>query len=134
VSRWLPGSIALLLLLRACCHRVSERIFDAMHLSAYDGTVLDLSGLASDKASVQRVRQREWALFNASRACPDCLAESGGIWKLWWRLAGAAVCPAHRRVLMKRRFEVGEGVRKSWSSRWRETARGTHRPRIGRAC
>jgi len=79
---------------------VSERIFDAMHLSAYDGTVLDLSGLVSDKASVQRVRQREWALFNASRACPDCLAESGGIWKLWWRLAGAAVCPAHRRVLI----------------------------------
>jgi hypothetical protein len=72
---------------------VSGRVFDAMHLSVYDGTVLDLSGLADDRASVQRVRQREWALFNGSRACPACLTESGGAWQLWWRLAAAAVCP-----------------------------------------
>lgn len=79
---------------------VSGRVFDAMHLSVYDGTVLDLSGLADDKASVQRVRQREWALFNTSRACPACLGESGGVWQLWWRLAVAAVCPIHRCVLV----------------------------------
>src|SRR5439155_12867298 len=65
-----------------------------------DGTVLDLSDLAEDKASVQRVWFREWALFTTSRACPACLAESGGVWMLWWRLAAAAVCPVHRLMLV----------------------------------
>jgi len=78
---------------------VSAEVFDGMHLSAYDGTVLDLSDLAEDKVSVQRVWFREWALFTTSRACPACLAESGGVWMLWWRLAAAAVCPVHRVML-----------------------------------
>jgi hypothetical protein len=78
---------------------VSAEVFDGMHLSVYDGTVLDLSDLAADKVSLQRVRLREWALFTTSRACPDCLAASGGVWQLWWRLAAAAVCPTHRLVL-----------------------------------
>jgi hypothetical protein len=79
---------------------VSAEVFDGMHLSAFDGTVLDLSDLAEDKASVQRVWFREWALFTTSRACPACLAESGGVWMLWWRLAAAAVCPVHRLMLV----------------------------------
>ncbi|HZM82167.1 MAG TPA: TniQ family protein [Candidatus Limnocylindrales bacterium] len=79
---------------------VSAVVFEGMHLSAYDGTVLDLSDLAEDKASVQRVWFREWALFTTSRACPACLAESGGVWMLWWRLAAAAVCPVHRLMLV----------------------------------
>ena len=62
---------------------VGAEVFDGMHLSAYDGTVLDLSDLAEDKASVQRVWFREWALFTTSRACPACLAEFGGVWMLW---------------------------------------------------
>jgi sensor domain CHASE-containing protein len=49
---------------------VGAEVLHAMHLSAYDGTVLDLSDLAEDKASVQRVWFREWALFTTSRACP----------------------------------------------------------------
>ncbi|MGI5238692.1 TniQ family protein [Dactylosporangium sp. CA-139066] len=79
---------------------VGAEVLHAMHLSAYDGTVLDLSDLADDKASVQRVWFREWALFTTSRACPSCLAESGGVWMLWWRLAAAAVCPTHRLMLV----------------------------------
>jgi hypothetical protein len=39
---------------------VSAEVFDGMHLSVYDGTVLDLSDLAEDKVSVQRVWFREW--------------------------------------------------------------------------
>jgi hypothetical protein len=78
---------------------VSAEVLDGMHLSVYDGTVLDLSDLAADKVGLQRVRLGEWALFTTSRACPDCLAASGGVWQLWWRLAAAAVCPAHRLVL-----------------------------------
>lgn len=73
---------------------------DAMHLSVYDGTVLDLSDLAEDKVSAQRVWFREWALFTTSRACPACLVESGGVWLLWWRLAAAAVCPVHGLMLV----------------------------------
>jgi hypothetical protein len=79
---------------------VSVEALEAMHLSAYDGTVLDLSDLAEDKASVQRVWFREWAMFTTSRACPACLAESGGVWMLWWRLAAAAVCSVHRLMLV----------------------------------
>jgi hypothetical protein len=49
---------------------VSAEVFDGMHLSVYDGTVLDLGNLAEDKVSVQRVWFREQALFTTSRACP----------------------------------------------------------------
>ncbi len=80
---------------------VTAEVFDAMHLSAFHGRVLNLGDIgAGDKASLQRVRQREWALFHTSRACPDCLAESGGVWQLWWRLGAAAVCPVHRLMLL----------------------------------
>jgi hypothetical protein len=37
---------------------VDAEVFDAMHLSVYDGAVLDLSDLAEDKASVQRCSRR----------------------------------------------------------------------------
>jgi hypothetical protein len=46
---------------------VGAEVFDGMHLSAYDGTVLDRSDLAEDKASVQRVWFREWAPFVPGR-------------------------------------------------------------------
>ena len=97
---------------------VSAEVFDGMHLSVYDGTMLDLSDLAEDKASVQRVWFREWALFTTSRACPACLAESGGVWMLWWRLAAAAGA----RAVAWNCGAVLNGIRASrrgscWSSR-----------------
>jgi hypothetical protein len=70
----------------------------AMLLSAYDGTVLDLSSLGHGPAGGQ-VSVREWGLFRGSRCCPDCVAASGGAWQLWWRLGGAAACPVHRVML-----------------------------------
>src|SRR6266498_1115249 len=79
---------------------VGDEVLDAMHLSAYDGTVLDFAGLdPTDGRSVQRLRLKQWALFHSSRACPDCLAETGGVWQTWWRLGGAAVCPRHGLLL-----------------------------------
>ncbi|MFI6740549.1 TniQ family protein [Nonomuraea sp. NPDC050451] len=42
----------------------------------------------------------EWAQLFGSRACPKCLAASNGAWPLWWKLGWAAVCPAHRMLLV----------------------------------
>ena len=70
----------------------------AMLLSAYDGTVLDMSalgrGLIGHQAGV-----RAWGLFRGSRCCPDCVAAGDGAWHLWWRLGGAAACPQHSALL-----------------------------------
>jgi hypothetical protein len=70
----------------------------AMLLSVYDGTVLDLSSLGHGPAG-GGVGKREWGLFRGSRCCPDCVTAGGGIWRLWWRLGGAAACPDHRVLL-----------------------------------
>jgi hypothetical protein len=91
---------------------VSIEVFDAMHLSVYDGTALDLSDLAEDKASAQRVWFREWALFTTSRACPACLVEYGGVWLLRRRLAAAAVCPIHQLMLVSHCRECGLELRR----------------------
>ncbi|GAA1150800.1 hypothetical protein GCM10009664_18360 [Kitasatospora gansuensis] len=72
----------------------------AMQLSAFDGRVLDMTGLdLAFERSVQPVSLREWALFDSSRGCPPCLAASP-VWPLWWRLGLAAVCPEHRVLLV----------------------------------
>ncbi len=88
--------------LRAAVHAatgVPPGVLDAMQLSVYDGTVLDLSGV--DSAEVRpAARYRQWALFKYSRACPQCLADSGGVWRLWWKLGAAVVCPVHARLLL----------------------------------
>ncbi|KBZ61230.1 hypothetical protein K875_04181 [Mycobacterium [tuberculosis] TKK-01-0051] len=34
-----------------------------------------------------------------SRYCPQCLADSGGRWLLWWRLRWAIACPTHQCLL-----------------------------------
>ncbi len=91
---------------------VGDEVLDAMHLSAYDGTVLDFAGLdPTDGRSVQRLRLKQWALFHSSRACPDCLAETGGVWQTWWRLGGAAVCPRHGLLLHSSCLRCGMEIR-----------------------
>jgi hypothetical protein len=91
---------------------------EAMTLSAFDGTALDFTGLdPSDERSVQRLARREWALLRASRACPTCLAETGGVWPLWWRLGVAAVCPRHRVLLADFCPACGIRLRKGQANR-----------------
>ncbi len=70
----------------------------AMQLSVFDGTVLDLAGWDTH-AGLARVKRKQWALFLRSRACPACLAQSGGVWQLWWRLGVAVACPVHKTLL-----------------------------------
>lgn len=80
---------------------VPQEQVSAMLLSAYDGTVLDMStlggGLSGDRAG-----SRAWGLLRGPRCCPDCVATGDGAWHLWWRLGGAAACPEHSALLYGR--------------------------------
>jgi hypothetical protein len=76
---------------------VAPETVSAMLLSAYDGTVLDLSLLGRVPAAGTGLRGA-WALFRGTRCCPECVMEDGA-WRLWWRLGGAAACPEHRVLL-----------------------------------
>ncbi|WP_370357787.1 TniQ family protein [Catenulispora sp. MAP12-49] len=56
------------------------------HLVAYDGTALRLDGsVFEDVAAFEAAARREWADFYGTRACPRCLAKSGGVWRLCGR-------------------------------------------------
>ncbi|GGO61913.1 hypothetical protein GCM10012289_05280 [Nonomuraea cavernae] len=80
---------------------VSSEVVRGMHLEVFDGSVLDLAGVrVGDKESVRRAEGREWVQFFGSRVCPTCLAASGGVWLVWWKLGWAAVCPEHRTLLV----------------------------------
>ena len=116
---------------------------EAMTLSVFDGAALDFTGLdPSDERSVQRLARREWALLRASRACPTCLAETGGVWPLWWRLGVAAVCPRHRVLLVdfcpacRIRLRKGQANRSTrlWGRRCVDPLRCDNSPEAGRWC
>ena len=66
----------------------------AMTLARYDGTVLRI-----DPARQTVDRRFLWGRGSRSRFCPDCLAETGGRWQLWWRLGWAFACPLHHQLL-----------------------------------
>ena len=65
-----------------------------MTLARYDGSALRLTegGRTVDIDTL-------WGRRTRSRFCPDCLAESGGRWQLWWRLGWAFACPEHHQLL-----------------------------------
>jgi hypothetical protein len=73
----------------------------AMLLARFDGSALDLSGL-SRGASSGAVAVQEGALFWGTRCCPCCVAESGGAWRLWWKLRLAVACCRHATMLVDR--------------------------------
>lgn len=80
---------------------LAPSVFEGMCLSRFADTALDLSGLdLADERSLVTLAQREWMLLSSTRACPLCLAESGGVWRLWWRLGFAAACPRHGVLLV----------------------------------
>lgn len=73
------------------------------HLSAFDGTLVDFTELdPAREPSLRGVAGRQWVLTGRSRACPQCLADTGGVWQTWWRLGLAGVCPTHSTVLADR--------------------------------
>ncbi|KAA2253342.1 hypothetical protein F0L68_33275 [Solihabitans fulvus] len=56
--------------------------------------------ISRTSARCGRLRPGSGRLFTSTRACPRCLAESGGIWQLWWRLGIAAACIRHQMLLV----------------------------------
>ncbi|MFI8092018.1 TniQ family protein [Streptomyces sp. NPDC086080] len=77
-------------------------LVDGMHLSVFEGGPLNVSAVLSAGKSHRPAAGREWAEVYGSRACPSCLLVSGGVWRLWWKLSCAAVCPEHPVLLLDR--------------------------------
>jgi hypothetical protein len=63
-------------------------------LARFDGTALRL-----DRQSGRVVRNVLWGRAAGSRFCPRCLAETGGRWKLAWRLSWSFACLDHGLLL-----------------------------------
>jgi len=59
----------------------------AMTLVRYDGT-----GLRIRQDTRTANRAFPWSRMRFSRFCPDCLRDSGGRWRLYWRLGWAFAC------------------------------------------
>ncbi|WP_078616535.1 TniQ family protein [Streptomyces sp. 351MFTsu5.1] len=91
---------------------------DRMHLSVFEGGPLSVAAVLSASKARGPSEAREWVEVYGSRACPCCLLASGGVWRLWWKLSCAAVCPEHQVTLLDRCPACG------WALRW-----GGDRPR-----
>lgn len=76
-----------------------ERVRE-LFLSHYDGRAIDLTGIdPADRSSARRTAVREWAYFSGTHACPECLKETGGAWRLRWKLPWSFACVKHGRLL-----------------------------------
>ncbi|MFF3873010.1 TniQ family protein [Streptomyces sp. NPDC001978] len=73
---------------------LSPTVITAMTLAHYDQRAFRID---LDRRHVDR--RVLWGRGRGSRFCPNCLADSGGRWKLTWRLGWAFACPTHRRLL-----------------------------------
>lgn len=79
-------------------------------LRRFDGSVLDLSDLdLHNPASLGPVARREWALFQGTRICPDCIGGSP-VRPLWWRLSLACTCPTHGVLLVQQCHHCGSEI------------------------
>jgi len=79
--------------------RLKEERLRPMLLSAYDGTVLDLTDLDPENPqSIRRVGLREWAYLVGSHFCPDCLKEDQA-WRLAWKVPFSFACARHGVLL-----------------------------------
>ncbi|KAA1430789.1 MULTISPECIES: TniQ family protein [Mycobacteriaceae] len=73
---------------------VNSTVLSAMTLSHYDGRAA-----AVIKTPTRLDTTFPWGPRPGSRYCPHCLAESGGRWKLAWRLGWTFTCLEHRCLL-----------------------------------
>jgi len=74
----------------------------------YEGVTYRLSG---DEGELQRVALSEWMFIRGSQFCPRCLAESGGVWQIEWKLPWSFICPKHKIFLYDRCPECGKRPR-----------------------
>lgn len=66
----------------------------ALTLARYDGV-----GLRINHQTGKVDRNVLWGRTKGSRFCPACLAETGGRWRLSWRLGWSFACPTHHCLL-----------------------------------
>lgn len=63
-------------------------------------TVFGRHDLGVDVGSSARFLTLQWVYLSASHVCPACLRDSGGVWKLAWKLPWSWACVRHRRLLV----------------------------------
>jgi hypothetical protein len=73
---------------------VTSSVVEAMTLSVYDGTALQL-----DPNSHRLDASFPFGALSRSRLCPECIRESDGRWQLAWRLGWSFLCVVHNCVL-----------------------------------
>jgi hypothetical protein len=73
---------------------VSSSVVEALTLSVYDGTALQL-----DPNSHRLDASFPFGALSRSRFCPECIRESDGRWQLAWRLGWSFVCVLHNWLL-----------------------------------
>ena len=100
--------------------RLSEDKVQELLLAHYDGIAIDLSDQDLAKPGLlRRDAQQQWAYFIGSHLCPCCLWESGGTWKLVWKLPWSFACAVHENLLVDtcpscgRRTAIGRQDRRS---------------------
>ena len=94
--------------------RMSEPQARDLLLTRYNGICWDSSSLdASFPDSFRKVALSSWAYFVGSHVCPKCLMNSGGVWRLNWKLPWSFACIEHGVLLAdtcpgcRRRIGVG---------------------------
>lgn len=74
-----------------------------MHLAAYDQHAFDLGGLTgSGQGGLGATRatvHAAWTWLAGSTYCPVCLADTGGTWRLTWRIPWITTCLTHATPL-----------------------------------
>jgi hypothetical protein len=81
----------------------------ALLLSKYSGVCLNLDGVtAEDARTVRKVSASQWAYFSGSHFCSECLKDSGGVWKLSWKLPWSFACTKHSAILSGHCPECGQ--------------------------
>lgn len=79
----------------------------AMTLEGYPAIAAGIDPCAGLEAA-----KYPWRHTHASRFCPFCLAETGGAWRLVWRMVWFFACPRHHCLLAHRCPECGAPQRR----------------------
>lgn len=82
--------------------RIPNEAAAGMLMTRYHGLVGDFSDVAlSTNSGLTRAGRKKWVYFSGSHACPSCIYESGGAWKLAWKLPWSFACLRHRNLLVQ---------------------------------
>lgn len=82
---------------------IRPELFQQTLLSVYQGTAVDLTPMNTQRRILSDAL---WCDIRGSRACVLCLRKSP-VWRVWWRLEIALVCPIHNVFLSDRCASCG---------------------------